>query len=188
MTNENYIKDGEELPREGSALYNLNHPDQIIRMKILKKYKRLNKFLIRPLYRLRILPLLGFGRIFLILTTKGRNSGRTRKTPLEYHWINDVITIFSGRGEDADWLKDLRANPDDAKVKHGFHNFQPRIEIIATFEEKLDVIKWYVTEHKRAAKFLFGWNPKSDDPEGTDFTKMLGTLVLIKLHKKKVVE
>ncbi len=185
MTNNNHIKYNKELPRDGSALYDLNHPDENIRMKVLKKYKRINKFLILPLYRLRILPLLGFGRIFLILTTKGRISGKIRRTPLEYHWIDNVITIFSGRGEDSDWLKNLRANPNDVMIKHGFHSFQPRIEFITAHDDKLNTIKWYVTEHKRSAKFLFGWRPKIDDPETTDFTKMLDSLVIVRLYRKK---
>jgi deazaflavin-dependent oxidoreductase (nitroreductase family) len=184
MTYKNDSGSDNVLPRTGSALYNLNHPDETKRMKILKKYKRINKFLVRPLYRLRILPLFGFGRIFLILTTKGRNSGKIRRTPLEYHWIDDIITIFSGRGENSDWLKDLRANPDDVIVKHGFHSFQPRIELINIYEDKLNIIKWYVSEHKRLAKYLFGWNPKSDDLDTIDFTKMLDSLVMIKLHYK----
>jgi len=136
--------DNEELPREGSALYNLNHPDEEHRLKMLKKFKRINKYLIRPLYKARILPLLGFGRIFLILTTKGRNTGKIRNTPLEYHRIDDVITVFSGRGEDSDWLKDLRVNPDDVRIRHGFHYFKPRIEIVNDDEKKLHDIKTQV--------------------------------------------
>ena len=179
--NNNQIENEEELPRTGSALYNLNHPDEKIRKKTLKKYKRINKYLVLPLYRLRILPLLGFGRIFLILTTKGRITGKKRRTPLEYHWINDVITIYSGRGEDSDWLKNLRANPDDVWVRHGFHSFRTHVEIVKEENNKLDIIKWYVTEHKRYAKLLFGWNPKLDDPEATDFSKMLKTITIIRL-------
>ena len=149
----------------------------------MKRYKRLNRYLILPLYRLKILPLFGFGRIFLVLKTKGRVSGKIRMTPLEYHWIDGVITIFSGRGEDSDWLKNLRANPSEVKVKHGFHSFQPRIEFITTHEDKLNTIKWYVMEHKRSAKYLFGWRPKMDNPETTDFTKMLDSLVMIRLYQ-----
>jgi len=82
MTKNKYITPDQELPRVDSALYNLNHPDENIRMKTLTKYKRINKLLILPLYRLKILPLLGFGKVFLILTTKGRISGKNRRTPL----------------------------------------------------------------------------------------------------------
>jgi deazaflavin-dependent oxidoreductase (nitroreductase family) len=184
MTNNNQVTFNEHIPRAGSALYNLNHPDENLRMKILKKYKRINKFLILPLYRLRILPILGFGRIFHILTTKGRITGKIRRTPLEYHWIDDAITIFSGRGEDSDWLKNLRANPEDAKVKHGFHSFQPHIEFITAHEDKLNIIKWYVLKHERLAKFLFGWRPKIDDPNTTDFTNILDTLVIVRFYRK----
>lgn len=184
MTKDNLTIIEEELPRPGSALYNLNHPEEKVRIKALKRYKRINKYLILPLYRLRILPLLGFGKIFLILTTKGRISGKFRRTPLEYQWINDVITIFSARGEDSDWLKNLRANPNDVMVRHGFHSFQPRIEFITAHEDKLNIMKWYVNEHKRSAKFLFGWKPKIDDPDTIDFTKMLDSLVIVRLYHK----
>ncbi|MHA2281759.1 MAG: nitroreductase/quinone reductase family protein [Promethearchaeota archaeon] len=184
MTQDNLNNIEEELPRPSSALYNLNHPEEKVRLKVLKKYKRINKFLILPLYRLKILPLFGFGRIILILTIKGRKSGKTRKIPLEYHWINNVITIFSGRGEDSDWLKNIRANPNDVMVKHGFHSFQPRLEFITDYEDKLNIIKWYVIEHKRSAKFLFGWRPKIDDPDTTNFTKMLDSLVMVRLYHK----
>lgn len=181
MTKEKLTFVEEELPRSGSALYKLNHNDEKERLKTLKKYKRINKYLILPLCKLRILPMFGFGRIFLILTTKGRISGKNRRTPLEYHWINDVITIFSGRSEDSDWLKNLRANPNDVMIKHGFHSFQPRIEFITAHDDKLNTIKWYVTEHKRSAKFLFGWRPKIDDPDTIDFTMLLNSLVMIRL-------
>ncbi|MFX1462083.1 MAG: nitroreductase family deazaflavin-dependent oxidoreductase [Promethearchaeota archaeon] len=171
----------EELPRVGSALYNLIHPDEKVRIKTLRKYKRINKYVVLPLYRSGILPLLGFGRIFLILTTKGRITGKKRRTPLEYHWIDGVITIFSGRGEDAGWIKNVRANPDEVRVRHGFHFFKPHVEYVTNEKEMLSIIKWYVLNHNRSAKLLFGWNPKFDDPEKTDFSKMLKTITIIRL-------
>ncbi len=171
----------EELPRPGSSLYKLIHPDEEVRLKTLKK---INKYVILPLYKLRLLPLLGFGRIFLILTTKGRKSGKLRRTPLEYHWIDDVITIFSGRGEDSDWLKNVRANPDNVWVKHGFHSFQSRVEILTDEKDKLSIIRWYVVKHPKAAKFLFGWNPRIDDPDITDFSKLLNSIAIIHLYRQ----
>jgi len=66
------------LPRPNTPLYNLNHEDAEIRNKTLKRWRRLNKYLFLPLYRCYLLPLFGFGRIFLILTTKGRKTGKKR--------------------------------------------------------------------------------------------------------------
>ena len=177
--------DKEILPRSGSALYNMNHPDEKIRVKTLKKYKSLNKYLVIPLYRLRILPLLGFGRIFLILTTIGRKTGKKRRTPLEYHWIDRIITIFSGRGEDSGWLKNMRANPASVWVRHGFHSFPARVEFMSNENDKLKIIRWYVVKHSRSAKMLFGWNKKIDDPESSDFSKLLTTISIIQLFRKE---
>lgn len=177
--------DEELLPRTGSTLYNMNHPDEKIRVKTLKKYKSLNKYLVIPLYRLRILPLLGFGRIFLILTTIGRKTGKKRRTPLEYHWIDRIITIFSGRGEDSGWLKNMRANPASVWVRHGFHSFPARVEFMSNENDKLKIIRWYVVKHSRSAKMLFGWNKKIDDPESSDFSKLLTTISIIQLFRKE---
>jgi len=187
MTPSKKVETNEEdfLPRPSSPLYNLNHVDENIRKKTLKKWRMVNKYLVLPLYRLRILPLLGIGRIILILTTKGRITGKKRRMPLEYHWIEGVITIFSSRGEDAGWIKNMHIYPDATSVRHGFHHFQPQLDFVTDEDQKLNVMKWYVGNHGRAAKMLFGWNPKIDDPETTDFSKMLNMITIIKLRPKQ---
>ena len=172
------------LPRLGSLLYNLNHPNEKIKQKTLKKFRRLNKFLVKPLYRLRILPLLGFGRIFLILTTMGRKSGKKRRTPLEYHWIDEVMTIFSGRGEDSGWLKNIRASPESVWVRHGFHSFPARLEFVIDEYEKLKILKWYVLKHGKSAKMLFGWDPNNDNSDTIDFSRLIDMIVIIRLFNQ----
>lgn len=185
MSVKNEYKNGvRDFPRPGSSLYNLLHDNEKIKEKTLKKYKKINKYLILPLYRIRLLPLLSLGRIFLVLTTKGRKSGKMRKTPLEYHRMDGVITVVSGRGEEADWLKNVRADPNAIWVRHGFHHFQPRVEIIIDESKKLKFVRWFVKKHKRVAKMLFGWNSKLDDPETADFSTLLKSVVIIQLHRK----
>jgi len=157
----------------------------MIKNKTLKNFKIYNKYIVLPLYRLRILPLLGFGRVFLILTTQGRKTGKKRRTPLEYHRIEDIITIFSGRGEDAGWMKNIRAHSDALMVRHGFHRFQPQVEFVINEDQKLEIMKWYVENHGKSAKMLFGWNPKTDDPETTDFKNLLKLISIVKLHRHK---
>lgn len=171
------------LPKLGTPLYNLNHENETIRKKTLKKWNRLNKILIIPLYRLFILPLSGFGRLFLILYTKGRITGKKRRTPLEYHRIDGTITVISGRGEEAGWVKNIRANPNAMSIRYGFHRFKPETEFVVDNEQKLQTVKWYVKNHGRSAKMLFGWNPKVHDPETTDFSKLLNLIIIIRFHK-----
>ncbi len=170
-----------ELPRPGSSIYKFNKADEETRAKTLKRWKRLNKYLIIPLYRIGLLPALGFGRIFLLLKTKGRTTGKTRRNPLEYHWINGVIHIFSARGEESDWLKNVRANPDEIEVRHGFHWFHPIIEIVEKQSQKEEIFRWYVTKHSGAAKMLFGWDPKTDNPETTDLSPLIELITIIRL-------
>lgn len=185
MTSSNNKDANEDLiPRPGSPLYNLNHKDVKIKNKTLKKFKILNKYIVIPLYRLRILPLLGLGRILLILTTQGRKTGKKRRTPLEYHRIDGIITIFSSLGDDSGWMKNLRTNPDALMVRHGFHRFQPQVEIVRDTNEKLRILKWYIVKHGRLSKMLFGWDPKTDDPETTDFTNLLKLISIVKLQRQ----
>lgn len=175
----------ELLPRPGSPLYKLNHDDENKRKKTLRRWRILNKYLVLPLYRLGIFPLFGFGRIFLVLTTKGRKTGKKRRTPLEYHRIDRVITVFSSRGEAAGWVKNMYASPNHIMVRHGFHSFQPKVEFVTEESQKLEIIKWYVINHRKSANMLFGWNRKLDDPETTDFSKMLNIISIIRFYRKR---
>ena len=58
---------------------------------------------------------LGFGRIYgrlvLLLTTTGRKSGKPHVTPLQYEEIDGAIYIGAGRGQEADWFRNIVANP-----------------------------------------------------------------------------
>ena len=55
----------------------------------------------------------GFGptRLLLLLTVIGRKSGRPHVTPLQYEQVDGAYYIASARGPDADWFKNICANP-----------------------------------------------------------------------------
>jgi deazaflavin-dependent oxidoreductase (nitroreductase family) len=56
----------------------------------------------------------GFGptRVVLLLTTTGRISRQPRVTPLQFEEVDGKIYIASARGKDADWFKNILANPN----------------------------------------------------------------------------
>lgn len=56
----------------------------------------------------------GFGptRVVMLLTTIGRKSGLPRGTPLQYEEVDGDYYIASARGADADWFKNIVANPN----------------------------------------------------------------------------
>lgn len=51
------------------------------------------------------------GRSTLLLTTRGRKTGRRRTTPLNYWTDGDVTYVLSGMGTHSDWLRNLQADP-----------------------------------------------------------------------------
>jgi len=51
------------------------------------------------------------GDLILLLTTTGRKSGLPRVTPLQYEEWKGRVIVASARGKDADWFKNLVADP-----------------------------------------------------------------------------
>ncbi|MFX0050531.1 MAG: nitroreductase family deazaflavin-dependent oxidoreductase [Candidatus Hermodarchaeota archaeon] len=171
------------LPRPGSMLYTLmsSDPDKV--QNSLKKYKLMNKYLTLPLYKIGLLPLLGFGRIFLILTTIGRKTGKKRKTPLEYRRFEGILHIFAARGRKADWFQNLKVNPNEVWIRIGFRSSLVKSEILKDQLIKKQIFNEYVKKYPRAAKALFGWDRKVDDPEITDFSNLINLIEIIRLHE-----
>ena len=184
MSNSNEISvDYEHLPRKGSVIFNFHYQNGPSKQKTLKRWKKINKYLMVPLYRIKLLPLLGFGRIFLIIITKGWKTGKKRRTPLEYRKYEGNIIIFAARGENATWVKNLRAHPESVSVMIGFHKFKPEVDSISDIRQKINILKWYITKFEKAAKMLFGWNPKEDDLDKTDLSHLASLTSIFKLKK-----
>ncbi len=184
MTADNIKKSSQEknFPRPGSLFFNLVYTEQTGIPSSIKWFRRLNKLIVIPLYRTRILPLFGAGRIFLLLNTKGRKSGKRRRTPLEFHRINGKIHIISSRGENADWVKNIRKNPDDIYIQVGFRSFHIKPIIIENKSEIEDFFKWYSVNHANAAKTGYGWDPKHDNPETADFSILAQKMTLVRIE------
>ena len=138
-----------ELPRPGSEVYNRIFGDERTRKKDLKRSKTYNKYFFIPLYKIRLLPLLGFGRFgLLLLEHKGRKTGRKRTTPVGYRSLDGVIHLIPTRGEKADWLRNIRANPDDVHVQVGFRKFHAKVTIIDDRSERERFWRWFVKNNK----------------------------------------
>jgi len=53
-----------------------------------------------------------YGRLVLLLTTRGRKTGKPRITPLQYEEVGNQIVVASGRGTRADWYRNIVADPN----------------------------------------------------------------------------
>jgi len=172
-----------EFPRPESRVYNRMLADEKTRKKDLKRSKTYNKYFIIPLYKIGLLPLLGLGRFGLRLQHKGRKTGKKRTTPVGYYRRDGVIHIISGRGEKADWLKNIRANPNDVYVQVGFRKYHAKVEIVDDLSERQNFWRWFIKKHQKAAKSFVGWDPKRDNPETTDLSFLIENLPVVRLHR-----
>jgi deazaflavin-dependent oxidoreductase (nitroreductase family) len=170
----------EDFPRKGSAIYDMLKGDKETQRKTFNTWKRMNKVVIF-LYELGLLPLIGVGYYIVLLYTKGRKSGKTRITPLEYRRREDAVLLFSSRGSASDWYRNLKAHPEDVMLRIGFKKYSPKVEFIDKPEEIEGTMRWYVKKFPGSSKMLFGWNPKKDDPETADMASLVDALKIVKL-------
>jgi deazaflavin-dependent oxidoreductase (nitroreductase family) len=73
------------------------------------------------------------GRPIVLLTIKGRKTGKERTTPLVYLPHDGRVFVFASKGgapEDPDWYKNLVANPD-VTVEVGTEKYAARAVVMA---------------------------------------------------------
>lgn len=134
-----------------------------------------------PLYRARLGFL--FGKRFTMLEHVGRNSGETRRTVLEVV-VNDpdAIYVAAGWGEKAQWLKNIRANPE--VVFHlGSRRYVSRAELVSR-TEAAEVMGRYAGAHPVALRNLAAF--MLDEPADTaaeQARQVADNLPLVRLPK-----
>lgn len=171
------------FPLPGTTYYNMFY-DPKAKRQFQAGFKTANK-IITPLYKLYLLPLLGMGKLMLVLTTKGRKSGRRRDTPIGYFRYQDVIHLISGWGAEANWYKNIVAYPEDVYVQVGFRRFHARAEPVQDQEELNRIMKWLVKHHTNGAEAkAMGWDRKRDNPETADFSGMFAKMAIVRLNEQ----
>jgi deazaflavin-dependent oxidoreductase (nitroreductase family) len=84
----------------------------------------------------------------LLLTTKGRKSGLPRVTPLQYEDVDGVIYIASARGAQADWVRNIRADPH-VTVQIGARTFEAIAEPILDAPRIADFLELRLARHPK---------------------------------------
>jgi len=85
-------------------------------------------------------------RIVLLLTTTGRKSGLPRVTPLQYEEDDGLIYVGSARGQQADWFKNILANPH-VHVQIQQREFAAVAEAVTDPKKVADFIELRVKRH-----------------------------------------
>jgi deazaflavin-dependent oxidoreductase (nitroreductase family) len=102
------------------------------------------KRIIPRLYDLGLGPLIG--RFILLLTTTGRKSGLRRITPLQYEKIDGAYYVGSARGAQADWFRNLVANPR-VEVRVKSLRFCGQAEAITAPDRIADFLEFRLRRH-----------------------------------------
>jgi deazaflavin-dependent oxidoreductase (nitroreductase family) len=89
-------------------------------------------------------------RSTLLLTTRGRKTGRQRTTPLNYVIEGDVTYVLSGMGSRSDWLRNLQSDPR-VQVRVGRRRFEARAEMIADPVEHRRILGLWAEQSFRTA-------------------------------------
>ena len=134
-------------------------------LKVARPLRRWSSRLVVALYRR------GLGRIvgswLLLLTTRGRRSGRQYTTPIGYvaadpsglpHPSGAVVYLFRAAPGGADWLANLRAQPT-VMVRIGPHRYHACASVLRGERQRRPALAGYLhgrTLPARAARRAFG--------------------------------
>lgn len=72
---------------------------------------------------------------YCYLTTKGRNTGNPHEIEIWFGANGNSIYLLSGGGDDSDWVKNLRADPN-VTVRIGKQTFKGTARIVRNIEEE----------------------------------------------------
>ncbi len=89
-----------------------------------------------------------YGKLVVLLTTKGRRTGRARVTPLQYEQVDGALIVASIRGTEADWFRNILADPR-VEVRVGSRRFAGIAEPVTDPARVADFIEYRLRRHPR---------------------------------------
>lgn len=113
------------------------------------------------------------GHTFLLLVHAGRKTGKPYSAVamvLRYDPGTHEAVIFSAWGQDADWIRNIRARPA-LRVQIGRESFTPRQRFLSA-DESLAVVAGFLRQHPwraRLATRVMGWDDLRSDTSARDF-------------------
>jgi deazaflavin-dependent oxidoreductase (nitroreductase family) len=136
------------------------------------------------LYRIGLLPLFGMDRNVMLLTTRGRKSGKLRSIPIGYFRIGGAIHLFSAWGKGTAWYRNITAHPDEVWIQVGMRKQAVRAKVVEDREEIQRTLDQFVRESPEDARMLFGWDAGMDRFENANFSMVIERVLIIRFFGK----
>jgi deazaflavin-dependent oxidoreductase (nitroreductase family) len=143
----------------------------------------------RVLWRLMRLPRIWYkvglgpvvGRIFLLLTTTGRKTGLLREAPLQYEEADGVIFVAAARGMDADWVRNIAANPRVTVQVRG-RRFEGTAEIVTDPARIADFLQLRLGRRPRMMGAMLRAEGLPPDPTRADLESLAARIVVVAIR------
>lgn len=124
------------------------------------------------------------GWLVLLLISTGRKSGLPRQTPLQYDRDGEDYIVISARGEQADWVRNLRA-ASQAEVRIGARRFTVQAELIT---DPGLIAQQLLLRYQRRPRFV-GTVMRAEGlpvpPSQSDLEQFAAGLVMARLHPRE---
>ncbi len=151
----------------------------------MKKFLwRLSRFPPRVLYRLGLGPI--YGRLVLLLTTTGRKSGLPHVTPLQYEEVEGKIMVGAARGQQADWVRNIVANPE-VKVRIKSRRFAGRAETVTDPVQITDFLALRLRRHPKMIGLILRMAGLPAKATRTQLEEYASRRVLVVIHPVRAV-
>jgi deazaflavin-dependent oxidoreductase (nitroreductase family) len=139
-------------------------------------------------YPPRIAYAVGFGPLIghriLLLTTRGRKSGKVRITPLQYEQVEGIIFVAAARGEHTDWYQNLCADPEvRVRIKSEF--YAGFATPVTGLREKADFIELRLKNHPRFMRRILRAAGLPDAPSRIQIEAYAQARALVRIRKSE---
>ena len=121
------------------------------------------------------------GDLVLVLTTKGRKTGRPHVTPLQYERVDDLIYVAAARGRQADWVRNIIACPE-VEVEIADDRFLALADPIIDPAQIADFLELRLERHPKMIRAMLLLHGLSLRPNREQLEKLAEKLALVALR------
>lgn len=121
-----------------------------------------------------------YGRFVMLLTTRGRRSGKTRVTPLQYERVDDTFVVGSARGTRSDWYRNILADPR-VEVRAGRARFNATAKTCSDPTSITDFLELRLERHPRIVGGILRLRGVPANPTRSDLETYAARMAMVTL-------
>lgn len=106
------------------------------------------------------------GGMILLLTTRGRRTGKPHTIGLQYEMIDGRYYVGAADGEKADWYRNLLNDPQ-VEVQVGVRTFSASAEVCAEMERIVDFLEYRIKKHPLMIRLILRLDGLKGRPDRT---------------------